>query len=84
MFLNLPKPGGLVAKFLILPPIQWVGQDGDWIGLEAGAGSLPGFELAIEDDGGKGESFSRQAAKGISDAIQEKGARHDHLLGGPR
>ena len=33
----------------------WVGQDGDGVRLEAGAGSLPGFELAVKDDGGKGE-----------------------------
>jgi hypothetical protein len=25
---------------------------GDWVRLEAGAGSLTGFELAIEDNGG--------------------------------
>ena len=35
-----------------------VGQDGDEVGLEAGAGSLPGFELAIEDEGGIGEFLS--------------------------
>jgi hypothetical protein len=27
-----------------------LGQDGDWVRLEAGAWSLPGFELALEDE----------------------------------
>jgi hypothetical protein len=33
----------------------WVGEDGDWVRLEAGTGSLTGFELAVEDKSGKGE-----------------------------
>jgi hypothetical protein len=50
-----------LAKLLRSPELSecadafWLGQDGDGIGLKAGAGSLPGFELAIEDNGGKGE-----------------------------
>jgi hypothetical protein len=47
----------------------WVGQDGDGIGLEAGAGSLPGFELAIEDNGGIGEFLSWQAELGAKEDL---------------
>jgi hypothetical protein len=42
----------------------WFGQDRDRIGLEAGAGSMAGFELALEDDGGEGELLGRQAEGG--------------------
>jgi len=38
-----------------------VGQDGDGVRLEACSGSLTGFELAIEDDGGIGEFLSWEA-----------------------
>jgi hypothetical protein len=31
-----------------------VGEDGDEVGLRTGAGSLAGFELAVEDEGGIG------------------------------
>jgi hypothetical protein len=51
----------------------WVGQDGDGIGLEACAWSLPGFELAIEDNGGEGEFlFGRlnEALKKISAGLR--------------
>ena len=55
-----------------------VGQDGDEVGLEAGAGSLPGFELAIEDEGGIGESFSREAEGGAKEDLGRPapGQRH--------
>jgi len=33
----------------------WFGQDRDRVRLEAGAGSMAGFELALEDEGGGGE-----------------------------
>jgi hypothetical protein len=33
----------------------WLGQNRDGIGLEAGAGSVAGFELATEDEGWEGE-----------------------------
>ena len=39
---------------------------GDELGFEADAGSLTGFELAIEDEGGIGEFFSREAEGGQS------------------
>ena len=39
------------------------------IGLEAGAGSLPGFELAIEDNGGIGEFLSWQAELGAKEDL---------------
>jgi hypothetical protein len=47
----------------------WVGQDGDGVGLEAAAGSLPGFELAIEDNGGIGEFLSWQAELGAKEDL---------------
>jgi hypothetical protein len=33
----------------------WLGQNRDGVRLEAGAGSMAGFELALEDEGGIGE-----------------------------
>ena len=47
----------------------WVGQDGDGIGREAGAGRLPGIELAIEDDGGKGEFLFGEAELGAKENL---------------
>ena len=41
-----------------------LGQDGDGIWFEAGAGSLAGFELAVKEEGGIGEFFSREAEGG--------------------
>ena len=38
-----------------------VGPNGDEVGLETGAGSLASFELAVEEEGGKGELFPRDA-----------------------
>ena len=49
-----------------------VAEDGDGIWLEAGAGSLAGFELAVEEEGGIGEFFSRET---------EGGAKEDGLSG---
>ena len=46
-----------------------VGQDGDEVGLEAGAGSLPGFELAVEDEGGIGEFFRRETEGGAKEDL---------------
>ena len=40
----------------------WVAEDGDGIWLEAGAGCLAGFELAVKEEGGKG-SFCRGRLK---------------------
>jgi hypothetical protein len=39
----------------------WIGQNRDWVRLEAGAGGMAGFELALEDEGGEGEFLGRQA-----------------------
>jgi hypothetical protein len=33
----------------------WLGQNGDGVRLEAGAWSVAGFELALEDEGGEGK-----------------------------
>jgi hypothetical protein len=38
-----------------------VGQNGDEVGLGTGTGSLAGFDLAIEEGGGVGEFFPREA-----------------------
>src|SRR6516225_91303 len=47
--------------------LLWIGQDGNRVRLEAGAGSVAGFELAIEDEGGEGEFFGRQAEAGAKE-----------------
>jgi len=39
----------------------WIGQNGNRVRLEACAGSVAGFELAIEDEGGEGELLFWQA-----------------------
>src|SRR5271166_3363120 len=46
-----------------------VGQDGDEVGLGTGAGSLTGFELAVEDEGGIGELFPREAEGGAKEDL---------------
>ena len=46
-----------------------VGQDGDDVGLGTGAGSLPGFELAIEDNGGEGEFLFGEAELGAKEDL---------------
>ena len=46
-----------------LDKVLGVGQDGDEVGLEAGVGSLAGFELAVEDESGIGEFFRREVKK---------------------
>jgi hypothetical protein len=40
-----------------------VGEDGDWVRLETGAGSLAGLELAVKDESGIGEFFRREVKK---------------------
>jgi hypothetical protein len=42
----------------------WLGQNRDGIRLKAGAGSVAGFELATEDEGGEGEFLFWQAERG--------------------
>jgi hypothetical protein len=48
---EIPEPFEGLNEFLC------VGQDGDGIRLETGAGSLAGFELAVEEEAGKGNFF---------------------------
>jgi hypothetical protein len=43
-----------------------VGEDGDKVRL---TGSLAGFELAVEEEGGKGEFFSREAEGGAKEDL---------------
>ena len=52
-----------------------VAEDGDEVGLEAGAGSLAGFELAVEEEGGIGEFFSREAEGGAKEESRQACAR---------
>ena len=58
-----PEPVEGLNEFL------WVGEDGDWVGFEAGTGSLAGFELAVEEEGGIGEFFSREAEGGAKEDL---------------
>jgi hypothetical protein len=52
-----------------------VGQDGDEVGLGAGTGSLAGFELAVEEEGGIGEFFPREAEGGAKEDLGRPCAR---------
>ena len=47
----------------------WVGQDGDGVRLEAGAWSVAGFELALEDEGGEGELLFWEAELGAEEDL---------------
>jgi len=47
----------------------WFGQNRDRVRLKAGAGSLAGFELAIEDNGGKGEFLFGEAELGAKEDL---------------
>jgi hypothetical protein len=38
-------------------------EDGDEVGLGTGAGSLAGFELAVEEEGGIKECFPRESSR---------------------
>jgi hypothetical protein len=49
---EIPEPVEGLNNFL------GVGEDGDWVRLETGAGSLAGFELALEEESGIGEFLS--------------------------
>ena len=46
-----------------------VGEDGDWVRLETGAGSLAGFELAVEEEGWIGEFFRRETEGGAKEDL---------------
>jgi len=61
-----------------------VGQDGDEVGLGAGTGSLAGFELAVEEEGGIGEFFPTAPTvieKHSQRMPQDEGSHPDHLSG---
>ena len=45
----------------------WIGQNGNRVRLEAGAGGVAGFELAVEDQGGEGEFLGRQTEAGAKE-----------------
>jgi hypothetical protein len=60
---EIPEPVEGLNNFL------WVGEDGDWVRLEAGAGSLAGFELAVEDNGGEWEFLFGQAEGGAKEDL---------------
>src|ERR1700758_1082453 len=70
--LESPEPVKGLDNFLRL------GQDGDGIGFEAGAGSLPGFELAVKDDGGVGEFLFWQAELGAKEDLGRPAAGQGH------
>jgi hypothetical protein len=61
-----------------LDDLFWIGQERDRVRLEAGAGGLPCFELAIEDEGGEGEFLGRQAEIGAKEDLSRPtpGERH--------
>jgi hypothetical protein len=47
----------------------WFGQNRDGVRLKAGAGSVAGFELATEDEGGEGEFLFWQAERGAKEDL---------------
>jgi hypothetical protein len=55
-----------------------VGQNWDEVGLETGAGSLAGFELAVEEEGGIGEFFPREAEGGAKEDLGSPAAGEGH------
>jgi hypothetical protein len=61
-----------------LDKFLWVGQDGDEVGLETGAGSLPNFKLAVEEEGGIRELFPREAEGGAEEDLGRPAAGQGH------
>jgi hypothetical protein len=55
-----------------------VGEDGNWVRLEAGTGSLAGFELAVEEEGGIGKFFSREAEGGAKEDLGRPAPGESH------
>ena len=51
----------------------WFGQNRDRVRLEACAGSMACFELALEDEGGEGEFLGRQTELGAKEEFQPAG-----------
>jgi len=56
----------------------WFGQNGDRVRLKAGAGSVTGFELAIEDNGGKGEFLFWEAELGAKENLGRPAPGQSH------
>jgi hypothetical protein len=54
-----------------------VGQNGDEVGLRVGTGSLPGFELTVEEEGGIGELFPGEAEGGAKEDLGRACARSE-------
>jgi hypothetical protein len=50
-----------------LDDLFWIGQNRDWVRLEAGAGGMAGFELAVEDEGGEGELLFWESERGAEE-----------------
>jgi hypothetical protein len=48
----------------------WIGQNGNRVRLEACAGGMTGFELAIEDEGGEGEFLGRSSRTSASQILR--------------
>jgi hypothetical protein len=55
-----------------------VGQNWDEVGLETGAGSLAGFELAVEEESGIGELFRRETEGGAKEDLGSPAAGEGH------
>jgi hypothetical protein len=55
-----------------------VAEDGDEVRLEAGAGCLAGFELAVEEDGWIGELFRREAEGGAKEDLGRPASAEGH------
>jgi len=53
----------------------WIGQDGDRVRLEACAGSVAGFKLAVEDEGWEGEFLGRQTEAGAKEDFGRRPVR---------
>jgi len=47
----------------------WIGQNGNRVRLEAGAGGVAGFELAVEDECEEGEFPGRQTEAGAKEDL---------------
>src|SRR5262249_6435362 len=52
-----------------LDDLFWIGQNRDRVRLEAGAGGMACFELALEDEGGEGELLGRQTKLGAKEDL---------------
>ena len=85
MYLGNSRAGGGVdgigarEGFQVPEPVEgadnlfWIGQNGNRVRLEACAGGVAGFELAVEDQGGEGEFLGRQTELGAKEEFQPAG-----------